>query len=161
MCRRKRNRRRRLAERQAWRCAWCGGVMDDGGGGPDCATLEHVIPRHAGGGDTDANLVAACSACNKARAESSSVQSFLRLRGRLVRNGRWPPCAAPSQRVRQLLVSFRKSRAQGDAEPRPGSIASKIPVSAGGGAPAGSQDVPATSLHHDAVRAEAEACRCL
>ena len=83
--------------------------MESEGEAPASVTLEHIVPRHAGGSYVDANLVAACSACNKGRANSSSVRRFLRLRTRLVRNGRWPPCEAPTRRVRQLLSTFRRS----------------------------------------------------
>ena len=36
-------------------CAYCGGRAD---------TIDHVLPRCRGGGDTWFNLVAACQSCN-------------------------------------------------------------------------------------------------
>ena len=108
MGRRRRDRRWALAERQAWRCAWChGGMVEQDG--PARVTLEHIVPRHAGGGHDDVNLVAACSACNKGRGESTSVNGFSRSRTKLMRNGRRPPCASPRPPVLRLLNKFRRS----------------------------------------------------
>ena len=56
-----------LAERQNWRCCYCGGRMDTQKGRPDSATVEHVIPKAKGGTDNPGNLVAACERCNSAR----------------------------------------------------------------------------------------------
>ena len=106
--RRRRDRQWALAERQAWRCAWCQGLMVEEEGAAR-VTLEHIVPRHAGGENGDANLVAACSACNKGRGESASVNGFSRFRAKLVLNGRWPPCASPTPRVLRLLNKFRRS----------------------------------------------------
>ena len=80
--------------------------------GPARLTLEHIVPRHAGGRQGDANLVVACSVCNKCRGESASVKGFSRLRAKLVRNGRWPACAPPTPFVRRLLIEFRRSTAE-------------------------------------------------
>ena len=107
MGRRRRDRRRALAERQAWRCAWCHGRMVEEDG-PARVTLEHIVPRHAGGGHDDANLVAACSACNRGRGESASVKGFSRLQTKLVRSGRWPACTPPTPSVKRLLIKFRR-----------------------------------------------------
>jgi 5-methylcytosine-specific restriction endonuclease McrA len=46
-----------------------------GGCGPSAATRDHVVPR-AAGGKTNANVVAACWACNQAKA-ARSVNDFL------------------------------------------------------------------------------------
>lgn len=58
---------RRMAEAQNWRCCYCGGPMEEGGKSSKRATFEHVIPRHLGGADNDANLVISCTGCNTAR----------------------------------------------------------------------------------------------
>jgi 5-methylcytosine-specific restriction endonuclease McrA len=42
-------------ERDAWICAYCGGVA---------TTADHVIPKDAGGKDELSNLVSACLRCN-------------------------------------------------------------------------------------------------
>ena len=59
---------RRLCEAQNWRCCYCGIEMTVGvHNKTDCATLEHVIPKSAGGSAEWDNLVAACRLCNNAR----------------------------------------------------------------------------------------------
>jgi 5-methylcytosine-specific restriction endonuclease McrA len=61
--------RTQLAERQNWRCCYCGERMRDvdeccGRPEPRLATFEHVIPRFLSGTNVEANLVVACSECN-------------------------------------------------------------------------------------------------
>ena len=97
-------RRRRLAEAQNWRCCWCGGVMSEQSGAPDSATIEHVAPRRLGGADEIDNLVAACYGCNYARGGLHCTKAFYRLRRKLIRNSRWPPCKMPTQEVRRLMA---------------------------------------------------------
>ena len=50
-----------LAERQGWRCCYCGLRSLD-------LTLEHVLPASLGGPDEEWNLAAACMPCNADRA---------------------------------------------------------------------------------------------
>lgn len=40
-------------------CAYCGEMLNEHN-----TTLDHVIPRHAGGQTTRSNLIAACFGCN-------------------------------------------------------------------------------------------------
>lgn len=64
-------------ERQNGLCHWCQTPMLNAKGkGPrprpralpfHYATLEHLVPRHIGGGDTEENTVAACFQCNQER----------------------------------------------------------------------------------------------
>jgi 5-methylcytosine-specific restriction endonuclease McrA len=60
--------RTRLAEAQNWRCCYCGIRMEENRlGGPDRATLEHVIRKADGGCYEERNLVVACFRCNQAK----------------------------------------------------------------------------------------------
>lgn len=47
--------------RDGWRCVYCGESTRE-------LTLDHVVPRIRGGGQTWDNLVAACRACNHRKA---------------------------------------------------------------------------------------------
>jgi 5-methylcytosine-specific restriction endonuclease McrA len=49
--------RREIFARDKHTCQYCGSQASD-------LTLDHVVPRHRGGGHTWDNLVAACKACN-------------------------------------------------------------------------------------------------
>lgn len=49
--------RRNILERDSHACQYCGYKGDN-------LTLDHVIPRSRGGGDTWENMVAACVRCN-------------------------------------------------------------------------------------------------
>lgn len=60
----------RHMERQNGRCAYCSIPMflPPRRGKAHCrATLDHVVPIAQGGPDSEANTVAACAACNKAK----------------------------------------------------------------------------------------------
>lgn len=48
-------------------CHWCKTPMLHGGNKPHSATLEHLIPEHAGGATDETNCVAACKQCNEER----------------------------------------------------------------------------------------------
>ena len=49
--------RREVFQRDRYACQYCGTQSHD-------LTLDHVVPRHRGGGHTWENLVTACKACN-------------------------------------------------------------------------------------------------
>jgi 5-methylcytosine-specific restriction endonuclease McrA len=67
-----------LCEAQNWHCCYCGIVMiADGPQGDDSASIEHVVPKTAGGSDTWDNLVAACRLCNNARS-AMQPEKYLR-----------------------------------------------------------------------------------
>ena len=72
----RRNRKIGLAEAQNWRCAWCGGVMDEREGRPDSATVEHLTPVRLGGSNRRDNLVSACASCNMSRAACTASELF-------------------------------------------------------------------------------------
>jgi 5-methylcytosine-specific restriction endonuclease McrA len=76
--------RRRIFERDDYRCVYCGQQF-----APDELTLDHVEPRVRGGDRSDGNLVTACGGCNILkghrrlseflRAEASARTNFFRL----------------------------------------------------------------------------------
>jgi 5-methylcytosine-specific restriction endonuclease McrA len=51
-------------------CAYCGGPAD---------TVDHVLPRSRGGGDTWFNLVAACQTCNGLKDDRTPQEAGMRL----------------------------------------------------------------------------------
>ncbi|WP_029117006.1 HNH endonuclease [Mycobacterium sp. URHB0044] len=51
-------------------CAYCGRAAD---------TVDHVLPRSRGGGDTWFNLVAACQACNGLKGNRTPGEAGMRL----------------------------------------------------------------------------------
>jgi 5-methylcytosine-specific restriction endonuclease McrA len=71
---RKRRKLTKLCVRQRWRCYWCNcrifmnqsGVVKQEN---DTATLDHYIPRSAGGSNDIENCVAACYTCNRTKAD--------------------------------------------------------------------------------------------
>ncbi len=82
--------RRRLAEAQNWRCCYCGVDLSPDQPGPTRATCEHLIPESHGGYDTASNLVVACEACNRVRADGSDAFLFAQCREKLMLTGQWP-----------------------------------------------------------------------
>lgn len=57
-------------KRRDHRCAYCGGRPE---------TVDHVFPRSRGGGNTWLNLVAACLACNQAKADRTPDEAGMDL----------------------------------------------------------------------------------
>lgn len=68
------NRRERMAEAAEYRCKYCEYVYP-----LDQLTLDHVVPRAAGGSNDESNLVIACRACNNFKSD------FVKRNGTLVR----------------------------------------------------------------------------
>jgi hypothetical protein len=67
--------RKRIYERDGWRCIWCGGKLtfrDEQRG--DSPTLDHVLPRALGGSNAADNLVTACRHCNQKRRHTTAVE---------------------------------------------------------------------------------------
>lgn len=63
--------RNTLAERQNWRCCYCGKIMQNiKSSKHDFSTLEHVVPISLGGPNTESNLVIACASCNSSRSNN-------------------------------------------------------------------------------------------
>jgi 5-methylcytosine-specific restriction endonuclease McrA len=63
--------RREILKRDRYRCQYCGSRSR--------LTLDHVIPRSRGGGDTWENLVAACESCNGIKGDRSPRQAGMSL----------------------------------------------------------------------------------
>jgi 5-methylcytosine-specific restriction endonuclease McrA len=53
------------------RCAFCGGPA---------STVDHVLPRSRGGGDTWENTVAACARCNNRKRDRTPTEAGMPLR---------------------------------------------------------------------------------
>lgn len=65
------DRRRRIFERDRFKCVYCDLVFSD----PEL-TLDHVEPRVKGGDHSDGNLVTCCKGCNTLKA-GRAAWSFL------------------------------------------------------------------------------------
>src|SRR5918998_4123670 len=64
--------RREIFARDKYTCQYCGRQTHD-------LTLDHVVPRHRGGGHTWENLVAACKPCNHRKGGKTLEEARLRL----------------------------------------------------------------------------------
>ena len=65
--------RREVFARDRHTCQYCGRVAGD-------LTLDHVMPRHRGGGHTWENLVAACKPCNHRKGGRTPDEARMHLR---------------------------------------------------------------------------------
>jgi 5-methylcytosine-specific restriction endonuclease McrA len=65
--------KKNLLLRDRYRCAYCGDRGD---------TVDHVIPRAAGGPSTWENLVASCGRCNGRKGNRTPEQAQMKLRVR-------------------------------------------------------------------------------
>lgn len=52
--------------RDGMACAYCGAGVEDEG---VILSLDHIVPRSAGGGNAASNLVTSCKSCNSARGD--------------------------------------------------------------------------------------------
>ncbi|MFN3597476.1 MAG: HNH endonuclease [Rubricoccaceae bacterium] len=66
--------RRNVFRRDGHRCQYCGAT--------ERLTLDHVVPRSRGGGDTWENLVAACVPCNNRKGNRTPEEARMPLRRR-------------------------------------------------------------------------------
>ena len=57
----------------AWRCDYCGHVLDE-----KTATRDHAIPLSRGGSDDISNIVVACKSCNSKKHARTSEEFALR-----------------------------------------------------------------------------------
>jgi len=78
-------RRRKLFERDGWRCSYCGDPVNS-----ETATLDHKVPRSKGGTNEPENLATCCFICNSIKSGKSYEE------------------AAPA-----LLASIRERRSKG------------------------------------------------
>jgi hypothetical protein len=63
-----------IFKRDGYKCQYCGHTRS--------LTLDHVVPKSKGGGDSWDNLVACCCACNVKKANTLLEQTGMRLRTR-------------------------------------------------------------------------------
>jgi hypothetical protein len=86
-----RRNRRSAAKKQGGFCFWCGVALltfhECYQGHPQQVTAEHLRPRSEGGIDGKTNIVAACNACNGARANQPISHWLVRLKLRLAKAG--------------------------------------------------------------------------
>jgi 5-methylcytosine-specific restriction endonuclease McrA len=64
--------RKEIFARDGWACVYCGRATRE-------LTLDHVMPRHRGGGHTWENLVAACKPCNHRKGGKTPEEARFRL----------------------------------------------------------------------------------
>ena len=64
--------RREIFARDRHTCQYCGRIASD-------LTLDHIVPRHRGGGHTWENLVAACKPCNHRKGGRTPEEARVRL----------------------------------------------------------------------------------
>jgi 5-methylcytosine-specific restriction endonuclease McrA len=67
--------KREVFRRDNYTCQYCGRQTSH-------LTIDHVIPRHRGGGHRWDNLVAACPPCNRHKGGRSAVEAHMPLRRR-------------------------------------------------------------------------------
>ncbi|NUQ70814.1 MAG: HNH endonuclease [Chthonomonadales bacterium] len=70
--------RRTVFARDLFTCQYCGLTTRD-------LTIDHVVPRRLGGGNSWDNVVAACRKCNTRKSDKPLDQSGMKLRQRPVR----------------------------------------------------------------------------
>ncbi len=66
--------RKNILKRDRNRCQYCGVTSD--------LTIDHVIPRSRGGGDTWENLVAACNTCNHKKGNRTPKEAEMPLKSK-------------------------------------------------------------------------------
>jgi len=73
--------RRKVFERDKWRCHICGGLIDKSLTAPErgSATLDHIVPLAFGGEHTMHNIKAAHLSCNSSRGHHAEFQTTLAL----------------------------------------------------------------------------------
>jgi len=75
--------KREVLRRDNYSCQYCGQSAPH-------MTIDHVVPRHMGGGHTWENLVTACPACNHRKGGRTLEQAHMRL----IRTPTEPPASA-------------------------------------------------------------------
>ncbi len=74
--------RREIFRRDNYTCQYCGRHTTS-------LTVDHILPRHLGGGETWLNLVTACSACNHRKGGHTLEESQMKL----LRQPKEPPAS--------------------------------------------------------------------
>ncbi|MEN8374245.1 MAG: HNH endonuclease [Gemmatimonadota bacterium] len=83
----KAERRRRIFERDGYRCVYCGRPYEE-----SQLSVDHVEPRQRGGDHSDGNLVTACLTCNRGKAGRPAwayLESDAMARENFLRSARW------------------------------------------------------------------------
>ena len=102
------DKRRRIYERDEWRCVWCTMLVNQDGIGPAGrpplvvsrgACLDHVLPRERGGSNHENNLVTSCFSCNAARGTRSAIEWVLACPG---------PDASPYDTLDRVITAMGK-----------------------------------------------------
>lgn len=75
--------RRNVLERDEWQCVYCGIRVGEWRNGrlqhKTDFTLEHIIPRSRGGGNTWGNTACACTTCNQRKADRLPHEAGMKL----------------------------------------------------------------------------------
>ena len=100
--------RRLLSEAQNHRYCYCGVLMTDDGG-PDSATIEHLISRARGGKNDWMNCAVACRFCNEFRPDHLTAEDYFVWRPVLIRQ-RELGLVPPSKRTKAKRLSQEKRR---------------------------------------------------
>ena len=74
-----------IYRRDGYKCVYCGSDKD--------LTLDHMIPKSKGGGNTWKNLVTCCGKCNRLK-DDSSVEEFLERTGYVMSHKPFKPTYA-------------------------------------------------------------------
>ena len=111
--------RREVFARDRHTCQYCGRQTHD-------LTLDHVVPRHRGGGHTWENLVTACKPCNHRKGGKTLEEARLRLH-------REPPRAAQRPLLAVHAVPRRRAQRRVADVPVPGEELTPEPAARGRG----------------------------
>jgi hypothetical protein len=98
-------------------CVWCGGSLTGR------LTVEHIIPRSAGGSHEFENLCLACRACNKRRGDRDAIDWYLHCR----RQGLRPRARVLARRLQALglIADLAALRALEAGHPTPAARGSR------------------------------------
>ena len=98
--------RQNLFKRDVYSCQYCGVALPG-----SKLQVEHVVPRSKGGPTTWTNCVAACDACNSAKADRLPAEAGMKLRTKPAAP-RWKPgLQIPQGEVRPLWLQLLKQGA--------------------------------------------------
>lgn len=87
--------------RDRYRCQYCGVHC-----GVDELTFDHVLPRSRGGATTWENIVSACYACNRAKANRTPAEARMRLRS-VPKRPTWMPAVQIRVSTRSVPEAWR------------------------------------------------------
>lgn len=113
-------RRIKLANRAQWKCYWCNHGMRPEFGFQNSVTVEHLLPRSQGGGNSVSNLQAACARCNRIRGVQDHDE-FMQIAKTFLRDRRSLAQAAldykaAKKKARRAQAQLRDAQPVGGAE---------------------------------------------